>query len=43
MFYAIFFLLLVLLQHDKQADYIWDNERFVLKMASERDMRWTMD
>jgi hypothetical protein len=37
MFYAIFFLLLVLLQHDKQADYISDNEQFVLKMASERD------
>jgi len=37
MFYAIFYPLLVLLQRDKQADYILDNEQFVLKMASERD------
>ncbi len=37
MFYAIFSPLLVLLQRDKQADYILDNEQFVLKMASERD------
>ncbi len=37
MFYAIFYPLLVLLQRDKRADYILDNEQFVLKMASERD------
>jgi hypothetical protein len=37
MFYAIFYPLLVLLQRDKQADYILDNEQFVLKMASERN------
>jgi hypothetical protein len=37
MFYAIFYPLLVLLQRDKQADYILYNEQFVLKMASERD------
>lgn len=36
MFYAIFYPLLVLLQRDKQADYILDNEQFVLKMASKK-------
>jgi hypothetical protein len=36
MFYAIFFLLLLLLQHDTQADYILGNEQFVLKMASKK-------
>jgi hypothetical protein len=34
---AIFYPLLVLLQRDKPAGYILDNEQFVLKTASERN------
>jgi predicted methyltransferase MtxX (methanogen marker protein 4) len=39
MFYAIFYPLLVLLQRDKQADYILHTGQFVLKMASERNVK----
>jgi len=38
MFYAIFYPPLVLLRHDRPADYILDNEQFVFQMASERNM-----
>jgi len=37
MFYAIFYPLPVLPRRDRQADYISDNEQFVLKMASEKE------
>jgi len=39
MFYAIFYPLLVLLQRDKLVDYILHSEQFVLKMASERNIK----